>query len=161
MRADELWVESYQGEVLGEALFGLMAQREIDPARREQLEALTLLERATKALAEPVLDRRGIDRGDTAASLANAKEFADALAATSWDDFLRSLTPVTAQFLAKYEELVGLSDDATDRYVAEQYCAHERALASFAYRSLGEEDGEPLERIFALPHVAAARASTR
>jgi len=32
MRADELWVESYQGEVLGEALFGLLAQQEIGRA---------------------------------------------------------------------------------------------------------------------------------
>src|SRR5690349_3843970 len=114
MRADELWVESYQGEVLGEALFGLMAQRESDPARRDQLDALTLLERATKELAEPVLDRRGIERGDIDASLATAKEFADALAQTSWEDFLRSLTPVTAQFLAKYEELVSLCDDRSE-----------------------------------------------
>jgi hypothetical protein len=157
MRADELWIESYQGEVLGEALFGLMAQRETDPERRAQLEALTLLERATKELAEPVLARRGIDAGDTDASLATAKEFADALADASWDDFLRQLTPVTAQFLAKYEELVALCGDADDRAVAMQYCAHERALASFAHRSLGDEPGEPLEKIFALPHVTAAR----
>ena len=159
MRADELWVESYQGEVLGEALFALMASREPDHARREQLEALTLLERATRELAEPVLARRGIDRGDTDASLATAQQFADALADTSWEGFLRSLTPVTAQFLAKYEELVALCDDAEDRSVAMQYCAHERALASFAHRSLGDEAGEPLERVFALPHVAAARSA--
>jgi hypothetical protein len=159
MRADELWVESYQGEVLGEALFGLMAQRETDPARRDQLETLTLLERATKELAEPVLERRGLDRGDTDASLATAKEFADALAQTDWESFLRSLTPVTAQFLAKYEELVALSDDAEERAIAMQYCAHERALASFAHRSLGDEAGEPLEKILTLAHVAAARSS--
>jgi hypothetical protein len=159
MRADELWVESYQGEVLGEALFGLMAERETDPLHREQLEALTLLERATKELADPVFDRRGLDRGDSGASLETAKQFADGLAAVGWDDFLRSLTPVTAEFLAKYEELVGLCDDDADRAVAQQYCDHERALASFAFRSLGTESGEPLEKIFALPHVAAARAS--
>ena len=48
MSAEELWVESYQGEVLGEALFGAMAARESDPDRRHQLEVLTLLERTTK-----------------------------------------------------------------------------------------------------------------
>jgi hypothetical protein len=160
MRADELWVESYQGEVLGEALFGLMAERETDPGRRGQLQALTLLERATKELAEPVFERRNLDRGDTAASLATAQEFAAGLAEVSWEEFLRSLTPVTAQFLAKYEELVTLCDDADDRATAMQYCAHERALASFAHRSLGDEAGEPLEKIFALPHVAAVRAAT-
>jgi len=159
MRADELWVESYQGEVLGEALFGLMAEREQDPERRAQLEALTLLERATKELAEPLLERRGIDRGDTAASIATGHDFADALASTGWSEFLRSIPPVTVQFLAKYEELVALSDDPADRAIAMQYCEHERALASFAHRALGDEPGEPLEKVFALPHVAAARAT--
>jgi hypothetical protein len=34
MGANELWVESDQGEVLGEALFELLATRETDPVRR-------------------------------------------------------------------------------------------------------------------------------
>ena len=98
MSADELWVEVYQGEVLGEALFGLLTEREQDPARRRQLETLVVLERSTKELAE----------------------------------------------------------DDSEREVAETYVAHERALASFARRVLGQEPGEPLEPILSLPHVAAA-----
>ncbi|MDE3086270.1 MAG: hypothetical protein KGJ77_05830 [Acidobacteriota bacterium] len=156
MSAGELWVESYQGEVLGETLFGLLAARQEDPVRRHELEVLTVLERATKELAEPVLDARGLDRGDTAATVASAETMADSVAGISWAQLLGSIEPVTVRFLAKYEELVRLSEDAAERSVAETYVAHERALASFARRSLGEEDGEPLERILALPHVAAA-----
>lgn len=156
VRADELWVESYQGEVLGEALFGLLAVCQEDPVRRGELEVLTVLERSTKELAEPVLDARGLDRGDTAAIVASAEEMAVTVAGISWAQLLGSIEPVTATFLATYEELVGLSEDPAERSVAEAYVAHERALASFARRSLGEEDGEPLERILALPHVAAA-----
>lgn len=156
MDAAELWVESYQGEVLGEALFGLLAEREGDAEHRRQLEVLTLLERTTKELAEPVFERGGFDRGDTAGSLATASAFAEGLAGTSWDAFLDSFEPIISEFLARYRQLTELAEDDRDRAVAEAYVAHELALASFVRRSLGHEPGEPLEEILALPHVAAA-----
>jgi hypothetical protein len=152
----ELWIETYQGEVLGEALFGLMAEGEDSPPRRHQLEVLTLLERSTKELAEPLLDRRGLDRGDTARTLADASELAVAVADMSWEDFLASIPPGTAQFVARYRELLERASDAQERDIAEVYIAHEEALAAFVRRSLGEEPGDPLEPILSLPHVAAA-----
>jgi hypothetical protein len=155
--SDQLWVEAYQGEVLGEALFARMAERESDPGRRRQLQVLTVLERSTKELAEPVFERRALDRGDTAATVAAAAGIADTVGAMAWDGFLASLEPGTARFLAKYHQLVELSTDEAERAIAEAYVAHERALASFARRALGQEAGEPLEPILALPHVAAAR----
>ena len=134
MSAADLWVESYQGEVLGEAVFGAMAKREDDPDRRHQLEVLTLLERSTKELAEPVFEQLAISRGDTDGTLAIAAELADGLAGTSWDDFLAGLGPITTEFLAKYHQLVEQASDETERKVAEAYVAHEEALAAFARR---------------------------
>ena len=154
--AAELWVEAYQGEVLGEALFGLLAQREEDPQHRRQLEGLTLLERATRDLADPVFVRRSLDHGDSAGTVRSATEMADALAGVQWDDFLGSFEPVITQFLAKYRALVDLADDDFEAEIAEAYVAHEQALASFIRRALGQEAGEPLQPIFELPHVAAA-----
>ena len=159
MDAAELWVESYQGEVLGEALFGAMAEREEEPERRHQLEILTLLEHATKELADPVFERRGVGRGDTEKTLADARELADAVAHMTWIEFIASIPPVTVNFLAKYRQLVDLATDGQEREIAQAYVAHEEALASFAHRCLGEEAGDPLERILALPHVAAAAAA--
>jgi len=159
MRADELWVESYQGEVLGETLFGVLAEREADPERRSQLVVLTRLERSTKELAEPVFEWRSLDRGDTAATVAEATDLADVVGPMTWPEFLGSFEPVTSQFLAKYRELVGLASDDRERAIAEAYVAHEEALAAWARRSLGQEVGEPLQLILALPHVAAARES--
>jgi hypothetical protein len=156
MRASELWVESYQGEVLGEALFSSMADHEEDAEHRNQLEALVLLERSTKQLAEPVFERRALDRGDTAATVKSATELAEAMAGISWEEFLASIEPVTEQFLLKYRELVELATDDFEREIAELYVAHELALAAFARRALGKESGEPLELILALPHVTAA-----
>ena len=158
MSADELWAEAYQGEVLGEALFEILAERERDPERRRHLEAMTLLERTTKELAEPVLDRRGIDRGDTSTTVASATQMADAVATMAWEEFLRSFEPVTSQYVLKYRQLVQLATDDDERDVAERYIAHEHALLSTARRALGEEDGDVLEPILSLPHVAAARA---
>ena len=169
MRVEELWVESYQGEVLGEALFGLLAERQQNPTHRAQLEILALLERATKDLAEPVLERRALDRGDTASTIATARQSADVLGDlmqglnegldAAWRQFLESFEPVISQFLAKYRELVELAGDDDERAVAQAYCEHELALAAFARRALGDEEGEPLAKILALPHVKAARAA--
>jgi len=156
MGAAELWAESYQGEVLGESLFGRLAECQTDPEHRRQLEVLTTLERATKELAEPMLRSRGIDPGDTPSTLTMAKELADALSDTPWQEFLGSIGPVTDQFLAKYRELVELAADDEERAIAEAYVAHELALAAFARRGLGAEDGDPLELILQLPHVTAA-----
>ncbi len=86
-----------------------------------------------------------------------AKEMADALADTPWEDFLGSFEPVISEFLAKYRKLVELSADDSERGIAESYVAHELALAAFARRALGQESGDPLELILALPHVSADR----
>jgi len=154
--ARELWVESYQGEVLGETLFGLLAGREKDADRRHQLELLTLLERATKELAEPVFERHAFERGDTDATVIAAAKLADAVSGMTWEEFLTSFEPITTEFLAKYRQLVSLASDDTERSIAEAYVAHEEALAAFARRALGHEAGEPLQAILALPHVATA-----
>lgn len=156
MDRHELWVESYQGEVLGETLFGLLAASETDAVRRHQLEVLALLERATKALAEPVFERHGLDRGDTSATVATATELATAVAGISWEAFLASFEPITTDFLAKYRQLVALASDDFEREIARAYVAHEEALAAFARRALGQEPGEPLQAILALPHVTTA-----
>ena len=155
MDADALWVESYLGEVLGERLFGLLAERQVDRGRRGQLEVLATLERATKKLAEPVLERRGFAPVDVEETISEAALLADAVAALPWEQFLGSFQPVISQFLEKYRQLVELAVDEAERAVAEAYVAHELALATFIRRSLGEEPGEPLEWILALPHVAA------
>jgi hypothetical protein len=156
MSATELWTESYQGEVLGETLFGWLAEREENPERKYQLQMLTLLERSTKELAEPVFERRGIQRGDTESTVAGALEMARAVSDVPWEDFMAGIIPVTDEFLSKYRQLVALALDDVERQIAEAYVAHEEALAAFARRSMQQEAGNPLELILALPHVAAS-----
>jgi hypothetical protein len=160
LSADALWVDAYQGEVLGEALFGALCERQADPVRRRQLEVLTLLERSTKELAEPVLDRLALTRGDSAASEAAGRELAEGVVGLPWMEFLGAFAPVTAQFLAKYRRLAELAADDDERQVAETYVAHEIALMEFVTRSIAHEPGDPLQSILALPHVARAEAAS-
>lgn len=151
----ELWVKAYQGEVLGEALFGGLAAREQDPVHRRQLEMLALLERSTKEIGEPVFRRHGWHMGDTEAMLAAAATFTDVAAGQSWEELLGAFEPITTEFLGVYRQLVDLAEDDEDRLVAEAYVAHEHALAAFARRELGQEEGDPLQPIMDLPHVGA------
>ena len=123
---------------------------------RQQLQVLTRLEAATKELAEPVFQRRGLDRGIPPPH-SQAAELAAAVAEISWEEFVGSIEPITAQFLEKYLQLVDLAADEEERAVAEAYVAHELALAAFARRALGKESGDPLELILALPHLARSR----
>ena len=154
MSANELWLESYQGEVLGEALFGLLAQREADPTRRHQLQVLSALERTMKELAEPVLERRSLDSADTEATISSAGPMADGVAVMSWEQFLGSFEPVISQYLERYRQLVELATDDGEREVAEAYVAHELAISAFCRRALGREPGEPLQPILDLPQFA-------
>ncbi len=100
--------------------------------------------------------RQGLDHGDTAATVQAATELADAVGTLTWDEFLASFEAVTTEFLGKYRQLVELAADETERAVATAFVAHEEALAAFARRALGQEAGEPLQAILALPHVVAA-----
>jgi hypothetical protein len=152
---EDLWVEAYQGEVLGEALFGTLAGHQTDPDRRRQLDVVTRMERRTRLLIEPVLRRRGLDGGDDATTAAGGVAMAEAAAAVGWDDLLGSIEPATARYLDAYRALVEQSTGDEERSIATTLVAHERALATFARRALGREDGDPLEAILALPHVAA------
>ena len=157
--AQTLWVESYQGEVLGETIFGLMAGRESDPGRRHQLEVLTVLERATKELAEPVFDHLGFDRGDTPGTVSQGTAVVEVTTGWPWEQFVASILPITEEFLVKYRRLVELAQEDWERDIARAYVAHEEALASYARRALGQEEGDPLEPVLALPHVQAAAAA--
>ena len=160
MTVKELWVEAYQGEVLGETLFAALAERETQPDRRHQLGMLAVLERATGELAGPVFDARGWDRGDTDATRATAANIAAQLDLTDWAGFLGSIEPVTLQFLEIYRQLVDLAADDAERDVARAYVDHELALRTFARRALGQEAGDPLAPILELPHVKAAAGAS-
>jgi hypothetical protein len=153
MTLDELWTQAYEGEIYGTAIFRAVAQRQTDPVRRHEMETLSLLEDRTRAIAEPVMEARGLPMTGLAG---NAEEAAATLAERPLADFLQWLDQVTSEFLGVYRQLVTLSDEGEQRDIATAYVAHEAAIASYIRRVDGRETGDPLEAVAALPHMAGA-----
>jgi len=149
---NELWLDAYNGEVFGEALFGRLAEQAADPTVREKLGILTRLEASTKQLLEPVLDGLGIDRAGADETVANAHSLAAASGSVPWHDLLASFEPNTKQFVAIYEALGELTD-REHRPIVELLLAHERALCEYARRELAGDSAAAADAILSLPHV--------
>jgi hypothetical protein len=147
--AKDLWVRSYQGEILGEAYFGQAASQVDDVEQRAKLEVLTTLERCTKELLAPSLRRLGIS---TDADPAILEQAANGARAIDYDALVRALPAITGQYLGLYARLRQLVDPV-DASVVDQLIAHEMALELFARRELAGERAQSLEPIRALSHV--------
>ena len=148
--AVDLWVKSYQGEVLGEAYFSRVSEKADDPGEKSKLQALATLERCTKELLAPSMERLGIPTDPDPASL----EVAAALAADyDYPAMIGSLPAVTGEYLGYYTSLRALVDEQ-DAGAVNLLIAHEMALELFARREIAGEKDTSLDAIRALPHVS-------
>jgi hypothetical protein len=146
---DELWVRAYQGEVLGEALFGRLADRLDDPDQAAKMRVLATLECKTKEAIAPALERAGLstEPDPEMATLAEALASAD----LPWLEFLGATEAITAQFIPLYERIGEL--DPAERAASELLVAHEAALRSFARAELEGDTTSSLDAVEALPHM--------
>lgn len=145
--ARTLWQESYQGEVLGEAYFARMRELAADAQEQEKIDHLVRLERSTKEMLVPCMDRLGLPTGSDQSVLASVAALDD----YEWRSMLEGVRPVAAGYLVKYRRLAELVD-AVDRPVADALVAHELALDEFCRLELEGRPEQSLERIRALPH---------
>ena len=146
--AVRLWVESYQGEVLGEAYFAGMAERITDPELRKKIDLLTCLERSTKELLEPVIKRLGIPAEPDQAMLDAAGNVTD----VEYLPMLTTFVAAAADYLGRYTRLRSLVEPS-DASIVDQLIAHELAFELFARRELAGENESSTEPIRALSHV--------
>lgn len=146
--AVRLWVESYQGEVLGEAYFAAMAKRISDPAVREKVELLASLERSTKELLEPVIRRLGVSAEPDQAILDAAGNVGD----VEYLPMLKAFVAAAAEYLGRYRQLRSVVEPS-DAAIVDQLIAHEFAFELFARRELAGENENSTEPIRALSHV--------
>ncbi len=145
---DELWVRAYQGEVLGEALFGRIADRLDDEARAAKMRRLATLERRTKEAIAPALERAGLPTEPDP----EMATLADALAVDlPWEDFLGATEAITAQYIPLYRRLGEL--DPSEQDTSDLLVAHEAALRAFARAELAGDTTTSLEEINALAHM--------
>jgi hypothetical protein len=146
--AVRLWVESYQGEVLGEAYFAGMAERVTDPAQREKIDLLACLERSTKELLEPVIRRLGVPAEPDQAIVDAAGNATD----VEYLPMLKTFVAAAAEYLGRYTRLRSLVEPP-DASIVDQLIAHELAFELFARRELAGENDNSTEPIRALSHV--------
>ncbi len=147
---DVLWVKAYQGEVLGEALFGRMADQIDDEDHKAKMRVLANLERRTKESIAPALERAGLSTEPDPESLSTAEAQSGA-AALPWNDLLALFEPITSQFCAMYRRIGEL--DPSESEASELLVAHELALRAFARAEIAGETETSLDQINALAHM--------
>jgi hypothetical protein len=150
----KLWAQAYQGEVLGERLFGRLAEH-LD-ARHEaehaaKMRVLATLERLTKEAVAPALEKAGISTEPDAEMLGAADSLADASRQSTWEEVMGSFEAITGQFIGLYRRIGEL--DPTEKDTAELLVAHEVALRDFARSELAGRAGTSLDPVNALAHM--------
>jgi hypothetical protein len=152
---EKLWVQAYQGEVLGEILFDRLAtilDDRAEPEHAAALRVLTTLERRTKEEVAPALTRAGIPTEPDQEQVDLAAALAEGSANTSWEDLMSATVAITGQFIPLYRRIGEL--DPSELSIAELLVAHEEALSDFARAELAGRTSSSLSAVLALPHMA-------
>ena len=148
---EELWVRAYQGEVLGELLFGGIAEKLDDADHAAKMRVLATLEQRTKEATAPALERADIPTGPDPEMQATATALLPAALAMSWSELMGTIGPITAQYIPLYQRIGELSP--AERETAELLVAHEVALRAFARAEIDGDRATSLEPIVALAHM--------
>jgi hypothetical protein len=145
---DVLWVRAYQGEVLGEALFGRIADTLDDPDHAAKMRVLSTLERRTKEAIAPAMERAGISTAPDPDMLTLAEALSQDV---KWEELLAATEDITAQYIPLYRRIGEL--DADEQAASDLLVAHEAALRAFARAELAGDTGTSLDAINALAHM--------
>jgi hypothetical protein len=151
---EKLWVKAYQGEVLGEQLFGRLAAQLDEDSRVEdaaKMRVLATMERRTKEAIAPALERAGISTEPDPEILATAEILAGATATTPWNELMATFEPITTQYSAMYVRIGELAP--AERATADLLVAHELALRNFARKEVSGHRDTSLDDINALAHM--------
>jgi hypothetical protein len=120
----------YESEILGETLFLALVQEAKTPRDRYHLGTLLQLESETKARLRPLLFKHGVSL-DEAADLSLVELAIGAYRDMAWRDFVGLNVPIVEDFLAKFEAIVKVGDEA-DRDILESMVRHEAAILRWA-----------------------------
>ena len=122
--------ELYESEILGETLFLALVQDAKSPRERYHLGTLLQLESETKARMRPLLFKRGVSL-DEEADLSLVELAIGAYRDMSWREFVGLNVPVVEEFLARFEAIVKVGDEA-DHEILESMVRHETAILRWA-----------------------------
>jgi hypothetical protein len=152
---EKLWIQAYQGEVLGEVLFdrlGAILDDRGEAEHADRMRVLATLERRTKEAVAPALTRAGIPTTPEQEQVDLAAALAEGSAQTSWEDLMSATVAITGQFLPLYRRIGELNP--AELAAADLLVAHEEALREFAQAELAGDTSSSLNPVRALPHMA-------
>jgi cytochrome P450 len=140
--------DAYQGEVLGEAFFALLAEREREAEPAAKWRLLERLERHVKGRLRVELEQRAIDATEDRAKVAEARAGAAALGTLPWRQRMAAFETAVGGFVASFETAAEAAP-ADLKEVASFVLQHEQALLSFAERELRGEGATSCEPVSA------------
>ena len=114
----------------GRSLFLALVQEAKTPRDRYHLGTLLQLESETKARLRPLLFKHGVSLGEVA-DLSLVELAIGAYRDMEWRDFVGLNVPVVEGFLAQFEAIVKVGDEA-DREILESMVRHEAAILRWA-----------------------------
>ena len=124
---NELLLDAYKGELLGEALFLRMAEREEFADHTGTLRTLATIEKRTAGTLQSLVEEAGLEC-DPEESRALGRELGGA--GGDWTGFVQALHDALPPFLANFVRLRELADDPHDRALS-ALVAHELAINAF------------------------------
>ncbi len=123
--------EAYQGEVFGEALFALLAERETDADHASQWRRLERLERHVKTRLRGALELHGLPLAEDARQRDAGRKLALAVSQLDWEAQCDAIADSVHETLSESREVL---DAATAELgeIARFFVGHEEALLRFA-----------------------------
>ena len=128
-------MEVYQGEVHGEGLFSVLAERSTTEDRRRKFGNLLQLESEAKVRLRPFLVRLGLSIVEDEKSRASGRELGERLAALPWNTLLQTFLADIDRYISHYQMLADAAP-AGDQEPLRFMVQHERALREFLKEEL-------------------------
>jgi hypothetical protein len=142
--------ELYQGEALGEVVFGGLLKTAENDEQRYKLGTMLQLETETKARLRPLAFRHGLDLAEDPAFRAEGMSVVEGLSRMSWQQKMQSVHDVLRdRYIPRYKEITAIAP-AEDREIAESMVEHETALFEMARRELSGMSDRSAEPVVAL-----------
>ncbi len=142
-------VESYQGEVFGEAIFRELAAKCADPETAYKWRVLEQLERETKERLKPLVAELGGDIEENPARFRKGQHLAEKWATQSWSEIMVWFRDQLPTYVKFFENLEADAREQ-DRQLLGKVTAHERALLDFAKHEIAGRSDHSLEPVLAL-----------
>ena len=142
--------QSFDGEVVGEALFRKMVMLCTAPDQAAKLRTLERLERETKEMLSAEVRALGADARERSELIEQGEKVGARLARVAWPELMRILRVELARYVAEFEAAERLAPPGKESLLR-RFTEHERALLEFVDREIAgrtQDSLEPVQQLF-------------